>query len=70
MKETNIAQKAMDVVHSPRNLGMIRAATGANFFVPGIDQVMAGIRGTVVTTTFSLKVEAAMEHCSGEAGGE
>uniref|UniRef100_A0AAV1UVS1 Uncharacterized protein n=1 Tax=Peronospora matthiolae TaxID=2874970 RepID=A0AAV1UVS1_9STRA len=31
---------------------------------------MAGIGNTVLTTTFSLKVEAAMEHCSGETGGE
>uniref|UniRef100_A0AAV1UY81 Uncharacterized protein n=1 Tax=Peronospora matthiolae TaxID=2874970 RepID=A0AAV1UY81_9STRA len=31
---------------------------------------MVGIGETVVTTTFCLKVEAAMEHCSGEDGGE
>ena len=70
MYETSLAQKAMDVVRSPRNLGMIRAATGASFFVPGIDHFMAGIVETVATTTFCLKVEAAMEHCSGETGGE
>ena len=31
---------------------------------------MAGVGDTVVTTTFSLKVKAAMEHCSGETSGE
>uniref|UniRef100_A0AAV1U5V8 non-specific serine/threonine protein kinase n=1 Tax=Peronospora matthiolae TaxID=2874970 RepID=A0AAV1U5V8_9STRA len=70
MYETSLAQKAMDVVRSPRNLGIIRAAAGASFFVPGIDHFMVGIGETVVTTTFCLKVEAAMEHCSGEDGGE
>ncbi|KAG2810200.1 hypothetical protein PC118_g16766 [Phytophthora cactorum] len=37
--------------------------------MPGIDHLMASIEA-VATTTFSLKVEAAMEHCSGEDGGE
>lgn len=68
MFETSLAQKTMDVVRSPRNLGMIRAATGAYPFVPGIDHVMAGVRA--IPTTFLLKVEAMMEQYSGEGGGE
>uniref|UniRef100_A0AAV1UV79 non-specific serine/threonine protein kinase n=1 Tax=Peronospora matthiolae TaxID=2874970 RepID=A0AAV1UV79_9STRA len=70
MFETSLAQKAMDVLRLPRNLGVIRAAAGASFFVPGIDHFMVGIGETVVTTTFCPKEEAAMEHCSGEDGGE
>ncbi|GMF29314.1 unnamed protein product [Phytophthora lilii] len=71
MYETSLAQKAMDVVRSPRNLDMARAAAAAFPLVPGIDHLMAsGPTEAVVTTTFSLKVEAAMEHCSGEDGGE
>ncbi|CAH0482336.1 unnamed protein product [Peronospora belbahrii] len=69
MYETSLAQKAMDVVRSPRNLERTRSATGAYPFVPGIDHLMAGALDAV-TPTFSLKVEAAMEHCSGEDGGE
>lgn len=69
MYETSLAQKAMDVVRSPRNLDMARAA--ATHLMPGIDHLMASVPIEVVaTTTFSLKVEAAMEHCSGEDGGE
>ncbi|KAG4047014.1 hypothetical protein PC123_g17618 [Phytophthora cactorum] len=68
MYETSLAQKAMDVVRSPRNLDLARAAAAVNL-MPGIDHLMASIEA-VATTTFSLKVEAAMEHCSGEDGGE
>ncbi|KAG3089846.1 hypothetical protein PI125_g17881 [Phytophthora idaei] len=68
MYETSLAQKAMDVVRSPRNLDMARSAAAVNL-MPGIDHLMASIEA-VATTTFSLKVEAAMEHCSGEDGGE
>lgn len=68
MYETSLAQKAMDVVRSPRNLDMARAV--AAHMIPGIDHLMAGPLELVATTTFSLKVEAAMEHCSGEDGGE
>ncbi|GMF55976.1 unnamed protein product [Phytophthora fragariaefolia] len=71
MYETSLAQKAMDVVRSPRNLDMARAAAGAYPFVPGIEHLMAsGPVEAVITTTFSLKVEAAMEHSSGDEGGE
>ncbi|CAI5705758.1 hypothetical protein KXD40_000783 [Peronospora effusa] len=70
MYETSLAQKAMDIVRSPCNLNMARSAAGGYPFVPGIDHLMAGAVDAVVTTTFSLKVEAAMEHCSGEDGGE
>eukprot|EP00644_Phytophthora_capsici_P014458 jgi/Phyca11/503400/fgenesh2_kg.PHYCAscaffold_3_\ len=42
----------------------------AAHMIPGIDHLMAGPLELVATTTFSLKVEAAMEHCSGEDGGE
>ncbi|CAI5720951.1 unnamed protein product [Peronospora destructor] len=69
MYETSLAQKAMDIVRSPRNLDLARPAAGAYPFVPGIDHLMADAVDVVVTTTFSLKVEAAMEHCSGEDGG-
>ncbi|KAK1928856.1 Eukaryotic translation initiation factor 2-alpha kinase 1 [Phytophthora citrophthora] len=69
MYETSLAQKAMDVVRSPRNLDMARAV--AAHMIPGIDHLMTGgPLELVATTTFSLKVEAAMEHCSGEDGGE
>ncbi|CAI5708619.1 unnamed protein product [Hyaloperonospora brassicae] len=60
----------MDVIRSPRNLDMIRAATGAYPFVPGIDHVTAIVGETVVPTTFSLNVEAATEHCDGGNGGD
>ncbi|KAJ8530561.1 hypothetical protein ON010_g14349 [Phytophthora cinnamomi] len=71
MYETSLVQKAMDVVRSPRNLDIARAAGGAYPFVPGIEHLMAGGSVEVVaTTTFSLKVEAAMEHSSGDDGGE
>ncbi|ETM00255.1 PEK protein kinase [Phytophthora nicotianae] len=70
MYETSLAQKAMDVVRSPRNLDMARAVAAAHL-MPGIDHLMAGVPlEAIATTTFSLKVEAAMEHCSGEDGGE
>ncbi|KAE9350513.1 hypothetical protein PF008_g6396 [Phytophthora fragariae] len=71
MYETSLAQKAMDVVRSPRNLDIARAAAGAYPFVPSIEHLMAGGPFEVVaTTTFSLKVEAVMEHSSGDEGGE
>ncbi|EGZ24945.1 hypothetical protein PHYSODRAFT_554938 [Phytophthora sojae] len=71
MYETSLAQKAMDVVRSPRNLDIARATGGAYPFVPGIEHLMAGGPVEVVaTTTFSLKVEAVMEHSSGDEGGE
>ncbi|KAG7391646.1 hypothetical protein PHYPSEUDO_004148 [Phytophthora pseudosyringae] len=67
MYETSLVQKALNVVRSPRNLDMTRAV----HLMPGIDHLMAGGPiEAVVTTTFSLKVEAAMENCSGEDGGE
>ncbi|OWZ13754.1 PEK protein kinase [Phytophthora megakarya] len=70
MYETSLAQKAMDVVRSPRNLDMTRV-TAAAHLMPGIDHLMtSGLAETVIMTTFSLKVEAVMEHCSGEDGGE
>ncbi|RLN73176.1 hypothetical protein BBJ28_00004420, partial [Nothophytophthora sp. Chile5] len=73
--ETSLAQKAMDVVRSPRNLDLARAASSGFPMVPGIDHLMAGgtvaaVLAAVVTTTFTLKVEAAMEHSSGDEGGE
>ncbi|TDH70650.1 hypothetical protein CCR75_007165 [Bremia lactucae] len=67
MYETSIAQKALEVVRSPRNLGVVRAPP----FLPGIDHLMAGSSlEAVVASTFSLKVEAAIEHRIGEDGGE
>jgi serine/threonine protein kinase len=70
MYETSLAQKAMDVVRSPRHMDMARAGAAAYPFVPSIDHLMAGGHiEAAVTTTFSLKVEAAMELSSSEDGG-
>ncbi|GMF15028.1 unnamed protein product [Phytophthora lilii] len=57
MYETSLAQKAVDLVRSPRNLDIVRAGAAA-------------FTEAVVATTFSLKVDAAMEPCRGEGGGE
>ncbi|RLN51559.1 hypothetical protein BBJ29_001233 [Phytophthora kernoviae] len=74
MYETSLAQKALDVVRSPRNLGIVRTAGGAFPFVPGIEHLMtsspAAASVAVLTSMFSLKVEAVMEHSSGDEGGE
>ncbi|RLN37067.1 hypothetical protein BBO99_00002250 [Phytophthora kernoviae] len=74
MYETSLAQKALDVVRSPRNLGIVRTAGGAFPFVPGIEHLMtsspAAASVAALTSMFSLKVEAVMEHSSGDEGGE
>ncbi|KAI9922427.1 hypothetical protein PsorP6_001392 [Peronosclerospora sorghi] len=70
MYESSLAQKAMEIVRSPRSLDTATSATSAYPFLPSIDHLMADVGGSFVTSTFSLKVEAAMEHCSGEDGGE
>lgn len=67
MYETSLAQQAMDVVRSPRNLDMARAVAAAHL-LPGIDHLMAEI--PLDPTTFSLKIEAAIDHCNGEISGE
>ncbi|KAL4109908.1 hypothetical protein PRIC1_001603 [Phytophthora ramorum] len=69
MYETSLAQKAMEVVRSPRNLDMARAAAG--HLIPDIEHLMTGASiETVMSTTFSLKVEAMKENSAGEEGGE
>ncbi|CEG35386.1 pek protein kinase [Plasmopara halstedii] len=67
MYETSLAQKAMDIVRSPRNLDVVRAAAAAHL-LPSIDHLMTGAH--MDSTTFSIKVEAVIDHCSGEDGGE
>ena len=57
MCETSLVQKSMDVVFSLCNLGMIGAATGAYSFRADTTSWLAS-GGRVVTTTFSLKMEA------------
>ncbi|KAG7399509.1 hypothetical protein PHYBOEH_008744 [Phytophthora boehmeriae] len=72
MYETSLVQKALDVVRSPRNLAIARAGSTAFPFVPGIDHLMASSPAsvTVLSSIFSLKVEAVMEHSGGDEGGE
>ena len=56
----------MDVVHSPRNLDKVIAATGAYPVVLEDENVMATAGETIVPTTFWLNVEASTQHYNGD----
>uniref|UniRef100_A0AAV1U681 Uncharacterized protein n=1 Tax=Peronospora matthiolae TaxID=2874970 RepID=A0AAV1U681_9STRA len=67
--ETSLASESYGCCALAAQPGRDSNRNWCKLFVLGIDHVKAGIGITVLTTTISLKVEAAMENCSDETGG-